>query len=357
MFWRWTKRRGTLVCMVLLWILIACPVGAQSRMRGRPRTFRGPGRGGSSSEAPEPVEINEGFAIFDGAYVSPPYLVQWEWPAVSVNGRAALATPQRQLGLRSFARGPRERNSPRRHLEYVANHLTGGGLILCRAEQTPVLVTPGRALTILGILTGEDSTQAKVQALTAVKGVSIPAEEWAALAEGFQAPAELSDRLEYWQARRAELEARAVTDVSPSRTILKTMTLAGFALAVWALGTLLRCRPPFGCDGAEPHAPGLSDRQVVRLVLLIVVLSVHDLVCTLFTHGLGSLWELNPLAEPLLAHGPTVVAFKLGLTAGAALVFLLARSCRLAQVGSWWLGVVYTILILRWTTCSSVFIA
>jgi Domain of unknown function (DUF5658) len=338
------------VGMLLLWFLMAPPAGAQSRMRGGPGTFRGPRPGGPGSEAPEPVEIDEGFVIFDGAYVPPPYIVRWEWPAVFVNGRAVLATQARQS-----RRGPR--TSPRRHLEYVANQLSSGGLILCRAEQTPVLVTPGRALTILGILMGEDSTEAKVQALTAVKGVSIPVEEWAALAESFQAPAELSDRVEYWQARWAELEAGTVTDMSPSPAILKTMTLAGFALAVWALGTLLRCRPPFGCDDTEPHTPGLWDRQVVRLVLLIVVLSVHDLVCTLLTHGLGSLWELNPLAEPLLTHGPTVVVFKLGLTVGAAIVFLLARSCRLAQVGSWWLGVVYTILILRWTTCSSVFIA
>jgi len=54
---------------------------------------------------------------------------------------------------------------------------------------------------------------------------------------------------------------------------------------------------------------------------------------------------------PLLTDTPTVVAFKLSLTIGAAIVFLVARSCRLAQVGCWWVVVAYTILILRWNSC------
>ena len=310
-----------------------------------PAALRGP--------ALEPIEISEGFVIFDGAYVPPPYSIQWEWPAVYVNGRAVLVAQQTQRGGRSFARGRGARILPMRHVEYVANHLRGGGLILCRAEQAPVLVTPGRALTILDILIGEDSKEAKAQNLAAVKGVSMPAEEWAALAETFEVPAELTDRVEYY---RAELGTLEIEGMPASRTIFATMTLAGFALAVWALGTLLRCRPPLGCEDAERRESGPSERQVVRLVLVIFVLSIHDLVCTLFVHDLDCLWELNALAAPLLTHDLMVVVFKLSLSVGAAVVFLVARSCRLAQVGSWWMGVVYTILILRWTTCSSVFI-
>ena len=151
-------------------------------------------------------------------------------------------------------------------------------------------------------------------------------------------------------------EVSATGEVSSSRMVLSTMTFAGFALAVWAFGTLLRCRPPLGRDGTAPHPSDLYSRQVVRLVLVFLALGVHDLVCTLFAHDLGSLWEVNPLAARLLAHVSTLVVFKLGLTIGAAVIFLWARSCRLAQVGSWWTAVVYTILIFRWTTYCSVFV-
>ena len=142
----------------------------------------------------------------------------------------------------------------------------------------------------------------------------------------------------------------AIGDVPSPRTILSAMTYAGFVLNVWAFGTLISCRPPLGCDGSEHYPSGLWERYVIRLVQVMVVLSVFDLVCTLFNHHEGNLWELNPLAVTLLTSAPTVVVFKLSLTIGAAIIFLVARSCRLAQVGCWWVVVAYTILILRWNS-------
>jgi len=343
MFWKHLERRQTLACMALLCVFTACAAGAQ--------------RGGPGVRASRAVEVGDGFVIFEGAYLPPPYAVAWARPAVVVNGLEVLPARQMQLGPRPFARSDEERAWPGRHLEHVANHLRGGGLIICRAGEPAVLASPGRAMTILDILIGDDSNEVKVQDLVAVKGVSMTADQWARLVERFEAPVELSQRLDHWKARQAELAFVEVETAAPSRAILSMMTLAGFALAVWALGTLLTCRPPLRLDGVDTRTPGPWNRQVVRLVVVIVVLSVHDLACTLFAHDLGSLWELNPLATPLLAHGPSVVAFKLSLTAGAAIVFLVARAHRLAQVGSWWMGVVYTILILRWTTYNSVFMA
>ncbi len=142
----------------------------------------------------------------------------------------------------------------------------------------------------------------------------------------------------------------AIGDVPSPRTVFSAITFAGFVLNVWALGTLIRCRPPLGCDGSVYYPSGLRERYVIRLVQVMVVLSVFDLVCTLFHHDLGLLREINPLAVPLLTHTPTLVVFKLSLTIGAAIVFLVARSCRLAQVGCWWVVVAYTILILRWNS-------
>ena len=142
----------------------------------------------------------------------------------------------------------------------------------------------------------------------------------------------------------------AIGDVPSPRTVFSALTFAGFVLNVWALGTLIRCRPPLGCDGSAYRQSGLWERYVIRLVQVMVVLSVFDLVCTLFHHDLGIFREINPLAEPLLTHTPSLVVFKLSLTIGAAIVFLVARSYRLAQVGCWWVVVAYTTLILRWNS-------
>ena len=51
-----------------------------------------------------------------------------------------------------------------------------------------------------------------------------------------------------------------------------------------------------------------------------------------------------------------VVVFKLGLTFGAALLFFVARHLRIAQLGIYWMGVLYTVLILRWITYNAMFI-
>ena len=142
----------------------------------------------------------------------------------------------------------------------------------------------------------------------------------------------------------------AVGDMPSPRTIFSAITFTGFVLNVWALGTLIRCRPPLGCDGSVHYPSGLWERYVIRLVQVMVVLSVFDLVCTLFHHDLGIFREINPLAVPLFTHTPTLVVFKLSLTVGAAIIFLVARSCRLAQVGCWWVVVAYTTLILRWNS-------
>jgi len=92
------------------------------------------------------------------------------------------------------------------------------------------------------------------------------------------------------------------------------------------------------------------------LVVLIAVLNVYDLACTVFASNVGGLWELNPFAGSIINQKSGIVVFKLGMTAGAAILLLVTRRYRVAQVGSWWIGVLYTVLILRWTTFNSMFL-
>lgn len=83
---------------------------------------------------------------------------------------------------------------------------------------------------------------------------------------------------------------------------------------------------------------------------LIVVLNLRDLACTLFARGRVGFWEMNPFAGHLLDVPPMVICFKLCLTLCPAILFIVARHRRLAQMASWWGGVLYTVLILRWVT-------
>jgi len=65
--------------------------------------------------------------------------------------------------------------------------------------------------------------------------------------------------------------------------------------------------------------------------------------------------EMNPFAGYVLDVPAMVVCFKLGLTLGPAILLILARRRKLAQMASWWGGVLYTVLVLRWGSYNAMF--
>ena len=83
---------------------------------------------------------------------------------------------------------------------------------------------------------------------------------------------------------------------------------------------------------------------------------MYDLTCTLFAHNAGGLWELNPFASTIIHQNALVAMFNLSLTIGTAILLLTTRRYKLAQIGSWWASVFYTVLILRWTMFNSMFL-
>ncbi len=88
---------------------------------------------------------------------------------------------------------------------------------------------------------------------------------------------------------------------------------------------------------------------------LIVLLNLYGLACTLFAAGCGGFWEMDPFAGYILDVPPMVVCFKLGLTIGPAILLIIARRRKLAQMASWRGGVLYTVLVLRWVTYNAMF--
>ena len=88
---------------------------------------------------------------------------------------------------------------------------------------------------------------------------------------------------------------------------------------------------------------------------LIVVLNLYDLASTLYAKGIGGLWEMNPFAGCILDVPRMVVCFKLCLTICPAILLIIARRRKLAQIASWWGGVLYTVLVLRWVTYNAMF--
>ncbi len=300
------------------------------------------------------IDIHSGFFIFEGRYVPPPYSFQSEHGTVYVNG---LRVTQRRPG--PFSRRPVNMYRPNRGpmrlgTVRIEQHLREDGLLICTQKGSTVLVPAYQAVSILEILLANESSETKVQKLLQTDTRQISSEQWASLIETFAGTEELSDRIQALKQYQAEL-SKDDSDFHLHWLMHPMLTFSGFILAVLALGTLISCRPTVLPSSQATVLSEGSCRQVIWLIILIAVLNLYDLACTLSASSMGGLWELNPFASPIIHKSSVVVVFKLGLTVGAVILLLMTRRHRLAQIGSWWIGVLYTVLILRWTTFNTMF--
>jgi hypothetical protein len=308
----------------------------------------------SEPQTAEPVGIDSGFVIFDGRYLPPPYMVRFEDGKTYINGFEMSTARRGPFGGRGYGMRRMSQRPTVQGVERIEQHLRNNGMLACSPEARPLFAPVEQAVAILDILLADDLPDAKLQSLLRIIPPWSTRDNWALLVDTFDPPAELHSRVQALKQAMAEpdpLETRA----ERHWTFLSGFTVTGFALAVWALGTLLSCRPPLrrGWRGVNPSR--VCCQQVVWLVVLIVVLNVYDLLCTLIANDAGGLWELNPFAQNLVDHTPMILTFKIALTIGAAMLLLLTRRHRLAQIGSWWAGVLYTVLIVRWATFNSMF--
>jgi hypothetical protein len=237
----------------------------------------------------------------------------------------------------------------------IAQHLRQDGMLICASSAPTAFAPAEQAIAIFDVLLGDKPQDAKTEALLQVVPRWTAPEQWVSLAKTFDPPSELSDRLPTLKQNCIESDVDG-TIYDRHWTFLSGLTMTGFVLAVWALGTLLSCRPPLRRGWRGMSASGVCCRQVIWLVILIVVLNAYDLICTLCAHNVGGLWELNPFAGRLVGYTSLIAAFKIALTIGAGILLLAARRHKLAQIVSWWAGVLYTVLIIRWATFNSMFL-
>jgi hypothetical protein len=104
-----------------------------------------------------------------------------------------------------------------------------------------------------------------------------------------------------------------------------------------------------------PFSSSLLDRnrsrRVAELIGIVWFLSLIDLFFTLWAHFCTSFHELNPLASYMLKQNlvPSLILFKLVVTAFGTLVFWRIRNYGRAEVALWALVGVYVMLAVRWS--------
>jgi hypothetical protein len=100
--------------------------------------------------------------------------------------------------------------------------------------------------------------------------------------------------------------------------------------------------------------PWLDDhrvRRVTQLLGILWVLSLSDLIFTLWAHFCTPFYELNPIARALL-NGHQIfglIVMKVALTATGALIFWRLRHNLRAELALWGIVIVYVMLTFRWS--------
>ncbi|APZ94107.1 DUF5658 family protein [Fuerstiella marisgermanici] len=126
------------------------------------------------------------------------------------------------------------------------------------------------------------------------------------------------------------------------------LMLAGMVLVVLSFGQLLWFRPGVKLLAAEGEVPISPETATTRCIALLVMMSLLDLTMTLLAHQAHAMLEVNPIGNRIVSSVPTLISFKLGLTAFAATVLYVARGQKIGQLAAWWGCLILCLLTARW---------
>ncbi|NLE39508.1 MAG: hypothetical protein GX621_15915 [Pirellulaceae bacterium] len=351
------------------------------------------------------VPIDSGFLIFKGNYLPAPYVVgtrgdelfindlpiktehlymrgwgpggfrsRWRYePRDETRGPRSQdsgETPSKEAGETS-GRGAREtrressreeferREPPRPLPNYTARverQLENQALLIVFNDDRAVFVPNGFEVKTLEILLGGEPRDEKTQALRKLGFDTIESARWHELTGAFQPSAELAARVEKLKASRPVPARHPVPATELSKSLRYSITVIGIVLGVVALGSLLSSRPDSRAPWREIDTSGDSIPMVIRNVAFVIVLSFFDLACTLLARGSDGFVEINPLGSGLLEDPIMLAAFKVSSLLLGCGILLSLRRYRGAQIASWWLCLVCTILTFRWATYGSLFL-
>lgn len=138
------------------------------------------------------------------------------------------------------------------------------------------------------------------------------------------------------------------------------LTMISMVLVVLGFGHLLSNKPNLQDtinEAIDDTVKLVQSKKVVTRSLLIVgSLSLIDLTWTILASQAGSMRELNPIGNELIANPLALIAFKIGVVGMAIAILYRLHQHPVAQVASWWCCLVLTLLTARWLTFNAMFV-
>ena len=322
----------------------------------------------ASSEL-EPVvgqPIDEGFFVFNGRYVPPPYTVRQEGKEVFVNDHLAPEAwspgPFFGFGMRGPGRGRRGGGKQPSQFAQTERQFNEGALLFVFEDGPSGYIVPQNAVEVLTILLSDASNEDKTKSLSDGRFPRFATEEWEELVERFEGTPELAQRIRQIEDERAQIleeamAARRRVELLDSASFKYGVTVVAMVLVVIAMGRLLNHRPKRDSRWTDIDQEGDGVAMLKWNVALLFLLNGFDLALTLLAQQAGGFLELNPLGDKLASNPAYLAAFKISVLLISCLILLSLRKYRGAQAASWWLCFVCAILTFRWLTYNSMFLS
>jgi hypothetical protein len=290
-------------------------------------------------------ELVSGYVFIDGEYLPSPYRLQADGQGLRLNAKTLTLTNNADS-----AHDPHQ-TMTREWFYRLSNELMTGAVIVI---ESPADATTERTAQTIAIYPRGGTGAAILQQLTGDK--TSPADEkiLPKFLVSYQAPPDLIARAKEDLELIERSRTGAVADVTPLSNWAYPLTVLGMFLAAVAVGQLFVSRSLLSRPAVD-DSPEIT-RAAVGCILVVAGLSVLDLIWTLLSVRAGIMQELNPLATQFLSSSLALTSFKIGITLCGATILYLCRYHRPAQLASWWLCMVCTLVTVRWVAFTSLFV-
>lgn len=297
------------------------------------------------------IAIQNGRVVLRGQALASPYVVSRTGKQVLINGEI-VATAEGST------------SSAREIVARIERGLFRGDSVMVFGTNIVASISDEGCMFIIGELVRAETLQRQIEFIihSELEGAEqVTTAEWRAALQDFVADESLYEQfLEYERDINSADEASTESSdfslqVHDSTRSMYGLSVVGMLLIALSAGTLLGNPPKNSGSWSRIVRSPQTLTVMQRCLVLIAAYSLFDLVATMLALKTGHVEEINPLGVGLILTPVALVAFKVASTClGAGLLWKL-KNYHGAQVASWWLCMVLTLVTVRWVTVQSLF--
>jgi len=294
------------------------------------------------------IPIDCGGVVLRGQLMPPPYVIARSDDKILVNSEVV-----------GIATG----NDTRHLAARIERQLINENWLMVFDADVIAFVDPEEGMTLVGELARANSIAESVKRIMSVElqgAETVTSAEWQTALLNFQPDESIVQEYSEYENEMESTDwisedSEESLKVHDSTSTMYGLSVVGMLLIALSAGTLLGHPPKNSISWSRIVRSPRTLTAMQRCLALIAAYSLFDLAATLLAVKTGHVEELNPFGVGLVLAPAALAAFKVASTClGAGLLWKL-KNYHGAQVASWWLCMVLTLVTVRWVTVQSLF--